>query len=111
MGEVGASRISNLFSLLRCPTRVADASASSSSNELPPAAHCRDIGWKLLSLAPGAVACLCDIPGLKVLDITEGARNLWDDKVVGSMIVTLLGSPTSAAWLRRAIVTHHNLAL
>jgi len=30
--------------------------------------------------------------------------------VAGTLVVALLASPTSAAWLRRAIVTHQNLA-
>mmetsp|Transcript_14090 Transcript_14090/g.30591 ORF Transcript_14090/g.30591 Transcript_14090/m.30591 type:complete len:819 (-) Transcript_14090:50-2506(-) len=93
---------------LRCPTRL-EAGQSLSTSSLD-AVHCREVGWQLLSIVPSTIALLCEVPGLKILDNTEGARMAWGESLGGSLVVSLLFSPQSAAWLRRAIVTHQNLA-
>lgn len=97
--------------LLRCPTRLADSgSLSSGGSGVMHATHCREVSWQLLGILPSTIALLCEVPGLKVIDITVGARTTWGEALQGSLVVSLLSSPQSAAWLRRAIVTHQNLA-
>jgi len=109
-GASGSVAAGGLLALLRCPTRLADSGGTSYSSGATDAAHCREVGWRLLGLVQGAMALLCEVPGLKVLDVTEGAKTTWGEGLAGSLVVSLLASPTSAAWLRRAIVTHQNLA-
>jgi len=98
-----------LLAFLRCPSRAEAASPSTTTGSNDPM-HCREVGWRLLKLVPTGMALLCEVPGLRVLDVTEQAKVTWGEGLAGSLVVSLLASPTSAAWLRRAIVTHQNLA-
>lgn len=105
----------NWLALLRCPSRQAPEGSHGSGyptfqgSPMDPA-HCREVGWQLLTMVPTVIALLCDVPGLKVLGVSDGAKATWGEALVNSLVVSLLASPTSAAWLRRAIVTHQNLA-
>lgn len=108
-----ASGMAGLLAALKCPSRLTDAAGGGNAgvgqNSPTEAVHCRHVGWQLMTILPTSVALLCDVPGLKVLDFSEGARATWGDNMSGTLVVSLLASPTSAAWLRRAIVTHQNL--
>lgn len=112
-GAVAATWVS----LLRCPTRMAEAGSklgavpSATASGAPEALYCRDVSWQVLNSVHGVISFLCDSPGLKILQSSERANMIWgSNMLVGSLVVSLLAVPASAAWLRRAILTHQALA-
>jgi hypothetical protein len=110
-----------LLQMLRCPGRFS-ASQTSHATGLAlhdeghgrAGAHCQDICWRVLSEVPGVIAMICDYPSLSIVDASKEACEILlggNRSFIGTQsLMSLFSQKASAAWLKRAITTHQDLA-